>query len=68
MPENADIPAGLHELNESIEKINEIIRISAVNVCKGIIHSAKIQSAQNLFERNTAIKEADDFLEQISES
>ena len=62
MSDMAEISAELHDINQNLVKINETIQISTTTLYKGIISAAKIQSAQTAFERNTAMKEADDFL------
>ena len=67
MPGVDDISAELHDINENIVKLNETIQNSAATIYRGILFSAKIQSAQSDYERNTAMKEADDFLNQITQ-
>jgi len=59
--------AELRNINLNLEKLNKTIQNSATIVYRGIISAAKIQSAQNDYQRNTAIKEADDFLDEINQ-
>ena len=67
MSDTFDIAVELHDINQNLIKLNDTIQISTSTLYKGIISAAKIQSAQNAFERNTAMKEADDFINQISQ-
>ena len=68
MPGIADVSTELHDINTSIVKLNETLKTSTSTIYRGIILAAKIQSAQTDYERNTAIKEADDFLIQITQN
>jgi len=67
MPDITELTAELHDININLVKLNNIIQTSAETIYKGILSSAKIQAAQNDYERNTAIKEADDYLKQITQ-
>ena len=62
-----DIAAELHEINQNLVKLNDSLQNSTSTIYLGIISAAKIESAQTDFERNTAMKEADDFLKEINQ-
>ena len=66
MPDVADVPTELHDINSNLVKLNETILNSTLTIYRGKISAAKIQAAQNLFDRNTTIKEAEDYLDKIS--
>ena len=57
----------LHDINTNIVNLNNTIQTSVATIYRGIISAAKIQAAQSDYERNTAIKEADDYLKQITQ-
>ena len=60
-----DISDELSDINQNLVKLKEAIQSSTSAIYRGIISAAKIQSAQNAYERNTAVKEADDFINQL---
>jgi len=67
MSDSSDISTELQDINANLTKLNDTIQTTAITLYKGIIWAAKMQSAQTPYERNTAIKEADDFLKLIEE-
>jgi len=67
MSDTYSISVELHDINLNLAKLNDTIQFTALTIYRGLISAAKIQSAQNAFERNTAMKEADDFLNQIEQ-
>jgi len=67
MADLTELNSNLHDINQNIVSLKNEIQTSAVTIYRGIISAAKIQAAQSDYERNTAIKEADDFLKQITQ-
>ena len=67
MANTNELAAELHDINKNLVKLNEMIQISTATIYRGIVSSAKIQAAQSDYERNTAIKEADDYLKQLTQ-
>ena len=67
MADLTELAAELRDINENLVNISNSIKNSTETIYKGIISSAKIQAAQNDFDRNTAINEADEYLKQITQ-
>jgi len=65
MADITELASEFSDINANLVNLNKTIQTSAEIIYRGIISSAKIQAAQNDYERNTAIKEADDYLKQI---
>ena len=65
MPDWVELSAELHDINQNLVNLNNTIKTSTETIYRGIISAAKIQAAENLFDRNTAINEADEYLKQI---
>jgi site-specific DNA-adenine methylase len=67
MAEGSETTSILNEINTNLVELNNTIKSSTEAIYKAIISSAKIQSAKDDYERNTAIKEADDYIKLIKE-
>lgn len=65
MADNPELICELQEINEKLSELKDTIQISTSTIYKGIICAAKIQSAKDAYERNSAIKEADDFIKTL---
>ena len=65
MADLTELVSELHDINTNLEKLNDTMQASTLTIYRGIISAAKIQSAQSLYDRNSAIKEADDYINQI---